>query len=434
MTGFLISIAYFLLFCFVISKITFFKDDAISKRGFIALFGLKIIVSIILTAIYTHYYTNRETADIFKYFDDSKIMFDALFEKPLDYFKMLFAIGNDNAYFTESYYTKMNFWIKPDNGSYNDNNHLIIRFNALARIFSFGYFQAHNIFINFLSLIGLTAIYKAFKSEYNSTNKLLFIALLLLPSLLFWGSGLLKESIILFGLGLFTYSFFKLFKHPNLLSFGLLLFSLALIAYTKLYILAALLIPTIGYIINSILKRKRHLGYITATLVCFLISLVAPKLNTEWDIYQKIALKQKEFNVLINNVSTSSSFKIVEITDAPSILKNIPNAINNTLLRPYPWECSSPFVWLSLLENWLIILLIITTIVFRKKKNINYNIVYFTFTFAFSLFVLIGLTTPIFGAIVRYKIPATLFLIIGLLAIIDIEKLKSKFAFLNKII
>jgi hypothetical protein len=50
------------------------------------------------------------------------------------------------------------------------------------------------------------------------------------------------------------------------------------------------------------------------------------------------------------------------------------------------------------------------------------------------LFVLIGLTTPILGAMVRYKIPGLPFLLIVFLLMLDKEKLLNKFPGLKKII
>ena len=48
---------------------------------------------------------------------------------------------------------------------------------------------------------------------------------------------------------------------------------------------------------------------------------------------------------------------------------------------------------------------------------------YFCACFVILLFTLIGLTTPILGAAVRYKIPAIPFLVIAFLFILDKQKL-----------
>ena len=96
MIEFLLSIFYFILFCFIISKISFFKDNHIPRYWFIAIFGIKVIVSIFLTLIYTKYYTDRDTADIFKYFDDSFVIFKAIATNPIDYFKIILCVDYKN--------------------------------------------------------------------------------------------------------------------------------------------------------------------------------------------------------------------------------------------------------------------------------------------------------------------------------------------------
>lgn len=435
MLEFLLSIAYIIGFCLLITKLKFFKDEIIPRHWFISLFGIKIIASIILTAIYTHYYTDRDMADIYKYFDDSLFMFEAIKTNLADYFKMLFAIDNDSAYFTSNYYKQMSHWVRPYSNDFFSDTHVIIRFNAFVRLFSFGNFQVHNVFINFVSLLGLTAIYKAFKPFLLNKEKLLFYCLTLIPSLLFWGSGLLKESIIFFALGFSMLHFFKITSRFKLHSLLVILVCLLIIVYTKFYLLIALSIPLFGYVISLLFGKRKILGYLISAIVLIGIGFLLPLVNQNWDIISQIASKQQTFSRFILHVPTNSGFIIPTLTDASSIFSNIPNALLNTLIRPYPWECKTPFVWLSLLENIMVITSIIIAVIFRTKKwFLNNTIFYFTILFASSLFILIGLTTPVFGAIVRYKIPAVLFLLIGLLTVLDIDKLKTKAKWLNRIL
>ena len=62
------------------------------------------------------------------------------------------------------------------------------------------------------------------------------------------------------------------------------------------------------------------------------------------------------------------------------------------------------------------------------------NIFYFNTIFVFVLFCIIGLTTPVFGAIVRYKIPGLIMLLISLLLLVDLDKIKDKYPLLKKIL
>jgi len=153
----------------------FFNADGISKRSFIILFILKLFFGFALWAIYTFYYTERVTADIYKYFDDSKVIFDCLKTNPADYFKMLFGIKN-NTHAFDHYYSQMNFWAQKSGTSIYNDSHTIIRFNALVRLFSFGYYNVHTVVICFLSLIGLTAIYKTFVIELQDKKQELLFA------------------------------------------------------------------------------------------------------------------------------------------------------------------------------------------------------------------------------------------------------------------
>jgi hypothetical protein len=397
------------------------------------MFGIKVLASILLTAIYTGYYTNRETADIFKYFDDSLYMFKAIKTNPVDYFKMLFAVDNDSLYFDSKYYNDMTHWVRPYTDNLFSDSHVIIRFNAFVRLFSFGHFQVHNIFINFVSLLGLTALYKAFKPYVLKKEKALIYILALLPSLLFWCSGLLKEGIILFALGFFLLHFFKLYKSFNIKSLIIIMVCLILILYTKFYLIIALSIPLLGYTLNSFLKKHNIIGYLIASAVLLVIGLILPTFVPEWDVIYQICSKQQTFSRFISVVQNNSGFLLPELENGFDILINIPNALNNTLIRPYPWEAKSAFVLLSFFENLLIITLITITFLYRTKNKYS-NIIWFNIMFSFCLLTLIGLTTPVFGAIARYKIPAILFLLIALLIMVDIEKLKHKFKFLSKIL
>ena len=414
----------------------FFHFNSIPKHWFIIIFGLKVICSILLTIIYSSYYSSRATADIFKYFDDSKVMFDALTSHPIDYFKMLFAVDNDNSYFNENYYQYMNHWVRPYTANLFSDSHIIIRFNAFVRLFSFGYFNVHNVFINFLSLVGLTLIFKAFKSFLAQKEKALFYVIFLAPSVLFWGSGLLKESLIFLALGLLLVNFFKLFHQIKIIYLFLIVAAIILIMYTKFYLLIAFSIPIGGYLINQFFNKKNPIyGYLIATIFFIICANVFPLVNDKLDIVFQIANKQQVFSRFIAHVETNSGFLIPHLTDGLSILKTIQNALVNTLIRPFFWECKSVFVLLSAFENTAVLFAIFITLYFRKKiNNASINILCFNLFFVFGLFVLIGLTTPVFGAIMRYKIPGLILLLISLLIVIDLQKVKNTFPFLNKIL
>ncbi len=425
-----ITIFYFILFCFIINKLSFFDDDVISKKWFIGIFTIKVLVSILLTLIYTYYYTDRSTADIFKYFDDSKIMYGALKTNPLDFLKMLLGIANDSQYFNETYYDNMRFWYSQGSTNLFTDSHTIIRFNTIVQFFSFGYFNVHNVFINFVSLIGLTAIFNLVKPYFKTCKKVLFYAIFLAPSVLFWGSGLLKESIIFFGLGLLLLYLKRISENFSWKSTLFILIAILLITYTKLYVLAALSPALLGFGLNkTILKNKLFFSYLLSCLIIISASFLLLAAPLKINPIQLIIAKQHDFIELMNQVQNSSSFTFPIIQSTSDVILAIPNALIATFIRPFLWECNSPFMLMSAVENLDIITFFIVALFFRKKK-INYNLLLFCLSFVLFLYILTGLTVPNFGAIARYKVPALPFLLIAILSIIDIEKLKTKFKFI----
>src|ERR1700756_45642 len=295
----MLSCIYILIFCALIYFLPFFKDNSIKRWAFISVFLLKIVAGFFLTWIYTNYYPDRQTADIYKYFDDSKVIFSAFKNHHYaDYLKMMSGIGNDNAYFNETYYNKMNHWFRHyDFGTYNDN-HTIIRFNAFAMLFSFQNFYVHTVAMCFICFLGLTALYKTFASYFVHKEKLLFAALFLIPSVVFWSSGVLKEGILLFALGFLFYSFFRVFilKKQILLHVLCLIIASLLVLINKNYLLLAVAPALLCfYSVNKFNITKPLLFYAGFYIIFFFMGLVFSNYFLEDNLLETFSLKQRDF-------------------------------------------------------------------------------------------------------------------------------------------
>ena len=438
-----LTITYSALFIFLIHKMNFFNVDGISKRGLTILFILKLLFGFTLWAIYTFYYTERVTADIYKYFDDSKVIFDSLKTNPSDYFKMLFGIKNNTLAF-DQYYSQMNFWAQKSGASIYNDSHTIIRFNAFIRIFSFGYYNVHTVVICFLSLIGLTAIYKTFVTELQDKKKELLFAVFLLPSVLFWGSGVLKEGLILFTLGLFIYYSNKLFKFRALIFF---MGAALLLAVSKFYVWIAVL-PSIALLICSNLSRSKKI-FLNYFLILLFIGTIGMNIDSFTAIQNPLVTlsqKQLEFIQLANGqlsdsnnnpIPPAKSVILINKLDPTfySVVKNSPQALINATLRPYLWEVKTPMMLLAAIESMLLLILLVVILFFiQPLKNIKWKYVLFCLSFVCLQFLIIGETTPILGAIARYRMIGLPFLIIACIFIYDKEKLLKTMPFFKKIL
>lgn len=428
-TNFILPLLFTILFIYLIFKLKFFHVDELSKKITASLFIIKVVSGTILTLIYTYYYTDYENSDIYKYFDDSYLMYKSLATNPLDYLKMISGIGCDNPYFHDTYFSKMSFWYKEwDYHLYNDNR-TVIRFNAIVRLFSFGSIHVHTVVMSFLSFIGLFSVYKLFVNFIKDKNLLLIFSIFLLPSVLFWTSGVLKEGLLVFAFGLMIYKFYKLLTKFSIIDLLIFVISVFILSLVKFYILLAAVPGIITLIWLKFTDYKRPLlKFLIVHLSLFIIAI-----NVDY-LLLVLHKKQKDFIISLEDISMVGSYFNIPALEpnAWSLIKNIPIAIFNTLFRPFILEAHSAVVLIAAFENLIIIFTIILSLIFINLKGIS-NKPWFWFCVFFTIivFALCGLVTPVMGALVRYKVPALPFLILIFVFLIDFEKIKKYFPFLN---
>lgn len=409
----LLTLAYSAFFIFLIGKLKFFVLDGISLNTIKIAYILKIAAGVSVGLIYTYYYTDRLTADTFKFFDDSKILFDSLQMKPFDFLRMVSGIGAGSAEL-QPYYDKMTNWYDTFS-PYNDNRTLI-RLNAFLRIFSFGYYYVHVVFVCFLSLSGIIAVVKVFSREYPQKSFEIFAVFLLLPSVLFWGSGLLKDSLVVFSMGLVLYWFDQLLNSGQLKinQITMLIFSMFLLMITKFHVFVLILPLLTAWWVCVTTGFKPYLVFCSATLSFFILIVAISFLFPEWNMAVRLAQKQEAFFNLASVTTAGSFIAIPKLEpDFISFILNAPAGFIFCLTRPFITDGGSVLIMVSAIEN-MVILLFCGYALFKlkfieiKDKVLPWFSIFYTITF----FVLIGSVTPVLGAIVRYKAQALPFLVV----------------------
>ena len=407
------SILYFVVFCFVIYKASFFRNiPGLGFRLLLAFFLLKVVSGIFLFLIYTHFY-DLEIADFYKYFRDGLIMKSAIHDNPSDYFRLI--AGIDAPHLNE-YYDQMSSWFRSwDSPVFNDNR-IMIKFNAIIALISGGYLHVHSIVINFLSLSGLVALYK-FLERYSNPSKLFWLpwGIFLFPSLLFWGSGILKESLLLWALGfwlLFTDDFVsqKRFTFLKLLAW---LFLTIILLKLKVYTLLILLPCLMAFYWSR--KDKLftiQLKYLSVFAALVFVALMIGEIFPAYDVITIIVNKQNDFVNFVQYEEAGSILHTRQLRpEVFSFLREFLAGISYGIFRPHLFEVYSLVVAMAALENLLIILMFLYIIVkFDKTGIYNNKVTIMALWFVILLMGFVGMITPVHGAIVRYKIPALPFL------------------------
>ncbi len=277
---------------------------------------------------------------------------------------------------------------------------------------------------------GMWKLYQTFLQEFPKLKKEFAIACLFIPSCVFWGSGLMKDSFTLSAVGWFTYAFYHFFiKKERKLSFGIYLFiSAFIILAIKPYIFFALLPGCILWLSNNLVKKINH---------SFIRFLATPIVLTIGGLIGYLALIQmgenlgqyQLDNVLDKAVVTQKDMKadyyggktydIGEFDASISgIILKAPIAIFSGIFRPGLWDVKNAVMLISSLENTY--LLILTIFLLIKLKFFGFFILIrknpmLLFCMLFSLFFAfsVGLTVANFGSLVRLRIPELPFFVAG---------------------
>ncbi len=262
-------------------------------------------------------------------------------------------------------------------------------------------------------------------------KKELAIAVLFIPSCVFWGSGLAKDSFTLSAVGWFTYSFYHFFikKEFKIIFCAEIFISAFIILSIKPYIFFALLPGAILWLSNQQIQKINN-----ATLR-FLATPILILMGASGAYY---ALTQMEDSLGIYKIDTvldravlvqqdmkaeyygGKSFDIGNFdASTGEVISKAPVAIFSGIFRPGIWDVRNIVMLVSSLENTY--LLVLTFFLLLRLKFLGFFVLIrknplLLFSMLFSLFFAfsVGLTVANFGSLVRLRIPELPFFVAGL--------------------
>jgi hypothetical protein len=319
----------------------------------------------------------------------------------------------------------------PIYNSNDSNSFFVVRLLIPIIIMGFHSYFASAVLVALITYGGLWKLYQTFLQEFPELKRQLAIAVLFVPSCVFWGSGLMKDSFTLSAVGWFTYAFYNFFIRKNRkLSFILYLsISSFIILAIKPYILFALLPGCIIWLSNNVVKKiaNNFLRFIATPLIFSLGSIVAylalVRLGDNLGQY-------KIDNVLDKAVVTQEDMKAdhyggkgFDIGDFDASISGVlsvaPLAIFSGIFRPGLWDVRNAVMLISSLENTYLLLL--TLFLLIKLKFFGFFVLIrknplLLFCMLFSLFFAfaVGLTVSNFGSLVRLRIPELPFFVSGI--------------------
>lgn len=303
----------------------------------------------------------------------------------------------------------------------------------------------------FFALCGSIRLYKFFQAQFPKMRAEIALAVLLLPSVCYWSSGFLKDSLCFGALGFLLHSLYQFFiaKKKPIASFIWIVISVYIIYTIKVYILLAL-IPGIGFwLFGAVSTRIKSRG---TRRVILLVSLVLAGLATSYFI-NFLTSEESLAKFSVDNLleSSENSREIFERrgdqgsnfqinTSSPALM--FINGLVATFFRPFPWEISSFIVLFSAVESIGFLLLFVFLL---SKAGIGrffrtiFDSPVLTLCFSFSVIfaIAVGISTTNFGSLSRYKIPCLpfyLMFILGSYQTLGLRYPKWMYWILNKIL
>ncbi|MBU6122864.1 hypothetical protein [Hymenobacter siberiensis] len=393
-----------------------------TKKYFIPALTVKIVGAIALGILYHTLYSG----DTNNYFKQAGIVYHAFGDSFSAGLELVTTSGDVTPNIAK--YTSQLYWF-----GHGSNEYFVIRVAAVFALFSFYTYTVIAVLFAVATFSGMWVMYMTFAKIRPQVYKELAIAVFFLPSVFFWGSGLLKDSLCLGALGWLFYCFYRgAIERKNILRCLILGVIMGeVILSMKTYILLAFMPPALLWVFNESTRDIKSVAVrwvakplflgLGAVVALFAMSQLAAA-DTRFNL-DKIGEQSKitaDYLQQVSKTEQGSGYNIGEQDGTLSgMAKLAPQAIVVSLFRPFLWEARNPTMLLSALEASYFILLTVRIFwrvgLFKTLGAIS-SVPVLTMCFVFSLIfaISVGISSGNFGTLVRYKIPLMPFYLSGL--------------------
>ena len=391
-----------------------FQEYKYFTKGLVfKLLGVSAFIS-----IYLFYYGGGDTIN---YFKGARAVGNLLLEDFEKGFAVLFNTSSNynhlSSFNSSTGYPAVYMWRDPSTFG-------VSRYSALFYLLGAKSFVTTSFLVCCFSYIGIWKFYRLLNMLYPGYEKGLAYIVLFLPSIAFWGSGIMKDSYTVSAACWLTYNFYMVFilRKKVIVNSIFLLFNLFIIVNMKPYVILSLLPGIILWLNSAYLKQIKNifLKILIFPLISVVILLIGvyvfQNLSSLMGVYGEVdsAIEQAQVirsDLLRSDQYGSNNYDIGKFDGSfISLISVAPNAIFTALFRPFLWEIGSPTMIFSALENFILIVFTFFTLIrispfsvlgtLVKEPFLFYCLI-FSILFAFG----VGIAGTNFGAMVRYKTP-----------------------------
>lgn len=405
-----------LILFFIINKWVDKKNRKNYQPYFKLFINLKLLGAIIITLLFNLYYQGGDSS---AFFNDGRLLNKIILQYPSQGLRMLWVSGDlktwpdDLANFTDGF----RFY-------YPENTWLVCKISCLVQFITFRSMLCTSMIFGFCSAIIIWRFFKLMSEIYSYAKNGLKWAILFVPNLLLWGSGILKDTITFSCLLAIFCCLYYIFEKREKRLWNLLIFIIAgyLLFVIKSYILVSFLASCflwIPFVFKKRIKNKLVKAIATPFIIMIMIGSLLISYSAFSSFLQSFALesvlqtasKTGGYLKYVSEQQEGSSYDIGNLDPTiEGFVSKIPAAVNVTLYRPYIWESKKPIILFAALESFAILLF--SVFVFLKVNPFRFLsyiisdpilLTFIVFTIIFAAFV--GVSSFNFGTLTRYRIP-----------------------------
>lgn len=343
--------------------------------------------------------------------------FNLLFQNPHEYFVNIFHTQPSEGYAR----------LLDDSRSYwNDlRNNLIAKMLSIFDLLSFKSFLINTLFFNFLVFFGVVALYRVFIKIFPALSVQLIIVIFLLPSALLFTSVIHRDGLILLAVSMVVYNlFFMIDRRQFLWRKTIIIFLfLLLIFLLRNFVFICLAPALIAWIIAVKFPKRSLVSFISVYAILTILFFNSGNISQRANLPQYVSDRQASF-IRIGEAGASTIAVRPLYPTFKSFLRNAPQAFNHAFMRPYITELKSFIYFPFAVEVLIVEILLVLSLFLRKRKQVIDPIIYFCIFFSLTMFLVIGYTVPIIGAIVRYRSIYLIFFLLPVVGYLDWNKVK----------
>lgn len=351
----------------------------------------KMAMAVSLGLVYLYYYTANDT---WLFFKDATTLADYARNDFSSYLKFLWS--NDQSSVIEI-------------SNMQERSLFLVKIISFFSIISNNNYWITAIYFSLISFIASWNLFRVIARNFDNSQYAAVLAFLFFPSVIFWSSGLVKETLALAGIYFISLVFIKIVKTEKVFWWEWVLTVLAFYAawnlkyYWTALFMAVVITSILFFFLEKKVKVLRHYRLIGWGIIFLLLSAIVSLSHPNFYLSRFLDVLITNHNDFLRISRQDGIIHYYNLTASWwSIFINSPWALLSGLFRPVVGEASGATSIVASIENLFLLVLMIACL-FRKWTKTNNLLLLSALVYILLLCIFLALSTPNFGTLSRYR-------------------------------